>query len=207
MVATPSTKRVRRSKWTKIILGFMVGLLFTVLALWWFEKKSFVIENFDSKGDTAAILEICDKNWYWLVANVEKEDYSLQDPDIIEIRNDTIFMFKHQTPDQNPQNFGKMKIKVLRDGGKLAGFVTYYKMNFFRGKLLFLGVSSDFRGKGYGTVLVNYAVNDMFKNMGLSIVELDTRTNNVRARGLYKKLGFIGTPLEEGFIRYTKYKK
>ena len=196
MVVAP-TKRVkgRWSKWTKIIFGLVVaGALFAGLAFWWYGQKSFIIENFNPKRDTKPILEIFDKNWYWLIEST-REEYSPE------------FMLEHRTPDRNPKNFGKMKIKILRDRGKLAGFITYYKLSVFRGKLLFVGVSSQFRGKGYGTKLVNYAVNDMFNNMGCSIVELITRTDNVRSRGLYKKLGFSETPLEKGFVQYTKYKK
>lgn len=151
------------------------------------------ISDFIYSRDSQDILKVFDKNWYWLVASTRQE-YS---PD---------FMMKNRTPDKDPSNFGSLIIKVLRDNNKFAGFTAYFKKKLYEGFLLYVAVDNDFRGKGYGEMLTNYAVNDLFAS-GCNIVKLVTRTENVKARALYKKVGFEETLVEDGYVYCTKYKK
>ena len=155
--------------------------------------KPYQIVDFDEKRDTQSILKMFDQDWYWLVA-AQRGEYSPE------------FMLKHRTDDRNPANFGNLFIKVLRDKDKTAGFAAYFKKSFYRGFLRFVAVDRAFRGKGYGEKLTRFAVNDLFA-MGVGIVELVTRTDNVKARSLYKKIGFTEDHIEDGFVYYSIRKK
>ena len=115
------------------------------------------IYDFNPTRDTQAIMDIFHQNWYWLLAS---EDSSPS------------FMIKHRTPDTNPMHFGSLHIKVLyveeqpyfakAPKGKLAGFTAYYMETPQQGRLLFLAVGHEFRGKGYGKILAEYAMKQLF---------------------------------------------
>ena len=148
------------------------------------------IVDFQPERDTVPIVKLFDDNWYWLIADATKDEYSPE------------FMLKNRSVDKKPENFGKLTIKVLRERDKFAGFVAYYKKSFYRGFLQFVGVDSAFRGKGYGEKLTRFAVNDLF-SQGVGVVELLTRTDNVKARSLYKKIGFKEVWVDGGFVFYS----
>lgn len=162
----------------------------------WFAYNKFSspvkIIDFDYNRDAKALLKVFDKDWYWLV-EAKRGQY---DPD---------FMLRYRSRDIRPENFGSLDIKVLLEKGIFAGFTAYYKKNFYEGVLLYLSVDGAFRGKGYGERLLNYAVKAMFDS-GCSLVTLVTRLENTRARGLYKKVGFVETFTERDLIHYAKYK-
>ena len=103
---------------------------------------------------------------------------------------------------------GKLGIKAARESGKLAGFVTYWKINFYEGQIQWLVVDSRFRKKGYGRKLLQYAVDDLFAQ-GCQVVELQTRLNNAAGISLYKKVGFVETDRDEkkGLIWFQVKKK
>ncbi|KKP29756.1 MAG: Ribosomal protein S18 alanine N-acetyltransferase [candidate division TM6 bacterium GW2011_GWF2_30_66] len=172
---------------TAISAMLVAGLVYK-----FYSEKS-PITDFVYSRDAESILKIFDKDWYWLVAS-SREEYS---PD---------FMLKNRAYDRDPAHFGKLDIKVLRENNKLAGFTAYFNKKIYEGFLLYVGVDRDFRGEGYGEKLTNYAVEDMFAN-GCNIVKLITRTENIKARSLYKKLGFEETLVDGGYVYYTKYKK
>jgi len=183
----------KRSSLLKYILLVSVFAVSAVGLFFYLTKEKSNIYDFDYARDAKEILDIFDKDWYWLVAHLTPEEYSAD------------FMLKNRAYDQNPANFGKLIIKVAREGDKLAGFTAYFKRRFFEGFLLYLGVVRDFRRKGYGKKLMLYAINDLF-NKGCSVIRLLTRTDNV-ARKLYEKLGFKLYHEEPGFVYYEKYKK
>ncbi|MFC1843060.1 GNAT family N-acetyltransferase [Candidatus Dependentiae bacterium] len=161
--------------------------------VYYFSVEKLPIYDFEYTRDSKPILKMFDKDWYWLVSS-SREEYS---PD---------FTLRYKTPDRNPRNFGKLIIKVLREDNKFAGFTAYYKETFFKGILLYVGVDREFRGKGYGRKLTDYAVKDLFSR-GCTIVWLVTRTDNTKARNLYKKLGFTETKIYDGFVDYEIRKK
>jgi ribosomal protein S18 acetylase RimI-like enzyme len=131
--------------------------------------------NFDSTRDTQAIIKIFEKNKYWLLAN----------PD-----SSPAFMIKHRTYDSNPLHFGSLHIKVLYEKDKLAGFTAYHLGNSPQeGRILFVAVDHDFRGKGYGKILTECAMKELFA-MGVTHIALWTRVENLAAQHIYKGLGF-----------------
>lgn len=142
------------------------------------------IYDFNPARDTQPIMDIFNKNWYWLLAS---EDSS------------PAFMLKNRTHDTNPMHFGSLHIKVLREEDKLAGFTAYFMENSQEGRLLFLAVDHDFRGKGYGKTLAQYAIKQLF-NMGATHIALWTRVSNLPAQRIYKELGFKEIFDENGYV-------
>lgn len=78
-----------------------------------------------------------------------------------------------------------------------------------------LGIRKEYHGFGLGTILVDHAIN-FAKNSGYKIMELGVLSDNIKAQGLYKKMGFTewgrlpeafflddGTPIDE----ITMYRK
>ena len=191
----------RKSNLFKFAVFTAVFSLFIAGLVYFFPlTKSEQIVDFNPERDTKPIVQLFDKNWYWLIAACPSEDSSVRDEYSPE------FMLKHRTMDKNPANFGKLIIKVLREKNRFAGFTAYFKISFYRGFLQFVAVDSAFRGKGYGEKLTRYAIQDFF-NMGIGVVELVTRTNNIKARSLYKKIGFTEDNIEDGFVYYSIRKK
>lgn len=133
------------------------------------------IQDFNEERDTADILKIFDENWYWLV---EGNDY------------DPVAMLKTKTPStREPRYKGQLHIKVLRKDDQFIGFTTYYLRAPGQGQVQFLAVNPEFRGKGYGEQLMNYALQGL-KKLGAQTISLVTRTINYPAQKVYKKTGF-----------------
>lgn len=71
--------------------------------------------------------------------------------------------------------------------------------------LIGLMVDSDFRGNGLGEYLIRKVLNEGGK-MGLKIAKLDVFSDNIPARKLYEKVGFIECgKLKDGFFRKGKF--
>ena len=156
--------------------------------------QPYYIVDFQESRDMQPIVKMFDKDWYWLVAEATKDEYSPE------------FMLKHKTMSKNPLDFGKLTIKVLREKDKTAGFTAYCKKSFYKGFILYVAVDRVFRGKGYGEKLTRYAMKDLF-NMGVGVIELLTRTTNEKARALYEKLGFTVDRIEDRYVYYSLKKK
>jgi ribosomal protein S18 acetylase RimI-like enzyme len=142
------------------------------------------IYDFNPARDTQPIMDIFNQNWYWLLAS----------PD-----SSPAFMIKHRTHDSNPLHFGSLHIKVLREQDRLAGFAAYFMQNPQEGRLLFLAVDQKFRGKGYGKILAEYAMKELFA-MGATHLALWTRVSNLPAQRIYKDLGFKEVFDENGYV-------
>ena len=146
-----------------------------------------VILDYDEARDTAEILDIFKKDWYWLISS---EDYSPE------------FMLKNRAPKMHdPRYYGKLIIKVMYDNNQFVGFTTYYMKNFFIGQILFVAVKQELRGKGYAQKLTKYAIEDLKKH-GATMITLLTRSANTAAQAVYKKLGFNVTFEEDGFVYF-----
>jgi ribosomal protein S18 acetylase RimI-like enzyme len=144
-------------------------------AYYYHTKEQGPIYDFNIATDMQPVLDIFYKDFDWLTAN---KDCS------------PAFMFKNRTYDNNPMHFGSLRIKVLRENDKVAGFTAYHMEGSQQGRLLFLAVDRDFRGKGYGKILAQYALKDLAK-MGAQHFALWTRTDNFPAQKIYKELGFV----------------
>lgn len=104
---------------------------------------------------------------------------------------DIDFVLKTKSPNnREPQYFGKMTIKMLYHQGRPVGFVTYYMETTYQGRILFLGIDKNERGKRYGEKLLKYAFAQL-KKEGAKTVKIFTRTENLPAQKLYTRLGFV----------------
>jgi ribosomal protein S18 acetylase RimI-like enzyme len=165
----------------KIAIGFFIALgIGGGVAYYYVHQKTVTqsaqtISFYEPRRDRQAILDMFYKDLYWLTTN---EDYSAE------------FMIDTRSPNEYAlQYYGKLLIKVMREGDKLIGFTAYYMKNFYEGTVLFLAIDSDSRGKHYGETLIMNAIDEL-KKQGASIISLFTRVNNYRAQKLYERIGF-----------------
>jgi len=163
----------------KIILGIsFLAVLVAGVTYYSFMPRGPIVE-FQYDRDAKDILKLFYDDWYWLFPG---DDYSPE------------YILEHRAPGKEwyQQKYkGKLNIKVLRKKGKIAGFTTYYKKNYYEGVVQFISVSPEFRRQGLATKLTKYAVDQLFK-MGVPKVTLTTRVNNP-ARKIYEGLGFTET--------------
>ena len=172
----------------------IISILFAALCgasfYYYYSPEKGPIYDFNPVTDTQPILDIFDQNRYWLLSNPESSP---------------AFMIKHRTPSEDTRYFGALKIKVLREDGRLAGFITYYKQNPQDYQLLFLAVGHEFRGKHYAHMLAQYAIDDMIR-MGATRIWLCTRVSNHAAQKIYKNLGFTEFFHDpEGYLYFERY--
>lgn len=150
-------------------------------------QDKIVVSAFQEKRDLNSIHNLFKKDWYWLSAR----DYDINILDS---------MIKTGSPNEyEPEYFGKMKFKVIRDEGKFAGFVSYYMKNFYNGTVLFLAVEPELRSKGYGMILLKEAIKDLFA-LGAKKVTLAVRENNTRGRAFYARAGMVEASVDNGFV-------
>ncbi len=180
----------------KILLVFGLVSLFAVPISYYYKNYSGSyscsgIFEYDPKIDRSFILNLFEKNMYWLVAeNVTgfSAEYTL----------DT------KSRSKRPEHQGNLQFYVYRTPEcKPAGFVAFYKENFFKGKILFLAIDESQRRHGYARKLINFAL-DKLQEMGLVYVDIITRTNNIGAQNLYKSVGFHETWRDDGFVKLEK---
>ncbi len=161
----------------KIIIGIsvLIALILGTLSFFLFKTETNKeIRNFDKNKDTEFIQNAFKRDYYWLVENPE---FSLA------------FLIEKMSPNKDPEYFGKLNFKILQKDKTPIGFTTYFKKKFYEGKIQFVYVDPEFRGKGYAKKLTRYAIEDLF-NKGVEIVKLDTRTTNEPAIKVYQGLGF-----------------
>jgi len=183
-------------RWSKKYILLAVVAIVSVAGIFFYvSKEKSQIYDFNYARDSKDILEMFDKDWSWLVADMTPEEYSAD------------FMLRNRTPYQYPDtsHFGKLQIKVLRKDGKVAGFTAYWKENFYKAQILYVAVAREFRRQGIGKKLTKYAVQDLFKQ-NCQVIWLVTRTKNV-ARKLYENLGFKLYKEIPGFVYYELRKK
>lgn len=182
--------KIKKMGWPKIMaIVALIGLI--GVGSWYLYQQSQPAEqilDFDDARDTQDIVNIFNRDMYWLTAS---EDFSPE------------FMLKYRAPTQDVRYLGRLHIKVLCNKEGLIGFVAYYMKSATEGFLLFLAVNPPFRGKGYAERLLNYAFNEL-KGMGASIVRILTRTDNIPAQKLYTRINFTETSRDDGFVYFVK---
>lgn len=181
---------VHMSKRMWVLVGLLAAIVIgggAALVWWGVGAGASTIYDYDEVRDKQQILQTFQRDWYWLV-----EEGSDFDPN---------HMLLTRSPSKNPEFQGVLTIKVLVDDGKTAGFITYYKKSFYEGFIQFLSVSPNFRGKGYGKKLVQYAIDDLF-GQGCTLIRLITRTSNSWARAIYRSMSFQEFQRDAGFVDY-----
>lgn len=148
------------------------------------------IEPFLYARDAEQVISLFQQDYDWLSTREFDRDYIKW------------VLTTHSPNEYEPEYEGTMNIDVLRDNGRVAGFVTYYLRSPFVGNILFLEVGKDFRCKGYGYVLVRHAIAALFAK-NVQIVQLLTRATNLKAQRLYNRVGFTETTRNEGFVYYA----
>ena len=93
---------------------------------------------------------------------------------------------------------------VLRKNHNPIGFVNFF-INDKEGSIDLLGVDKDYQQKGYGLMLIEYALKKL-KELNISEVSLTVNKENEKAQRLYEKLGFIADS-ESDSLRVWLYKK
>jgi ribosomal protein S18 acetylase RimI-like enzyme len=154
--------------------------------------NSAVLYDFNAERDTPQMLEMFESDWYWLFAS-SPEEFSVA------------HSLKYLTPSQYDRRyFGALKIKVMRQRERVLGFVAYYMHNATKGQLLWLDVRPETRGKGYGYMLAQHAVDQMIA-AGAKTIFIWTRTSNIPGQKIYKKLGFKEVYVTEDGYVYFEY--
>lgn len=162
-------KRWRWARWLGVFL-IVSGLVVYVYQ----SRVTYQIKQFEYLRDASLISKSFDKDHHWLTDN-PKFDVSRVAKDLNPSQYSTF-------------NKGKLKIKVLYDHGKPAGYTAYFKESFSKGKILFLWIDPEYRGKGYGNLLLQYAIDQLF-NQGCSNITLITRVSNTWAQKVYTAAG------------------
>ena len=93
---------------------------------------------------------------------------------------------------------GLSEFAVIEDGGKIAGF-SKIDLEKDCGKLDYLIVLEEYRGKGYGKALMDRAM-ARFREKGIRKIELKVVAGN-NAIHLYEKYGF---KINAHILRYTE---
>ena len=79
---------------------------------------------------------------------------------------------------------------VLEIDGRIAGFITTWQDHEAGiGHIPNLALAPEYRGKGYGRRLIEYAL-DHFRRHGLTHAKIETLVQNAVGRHLYKSCGF-----------------
>jgi putative acetyltransferase len=92
------------------------------------------------------------------------------------LNDDDFIFYKNLMP---IEYLPKVDLYTLLSNKKIVGFMGIHEEN-----LEMLFIAGDHRNKGYGKILLNYAI----KN--LSIKRVDVNEQNIQAIGFYKKFGF-----------------
>ena len=172
-------------RWIAIIVA--ISLAISGGGIFYYHTTKCNLYDYDPVNDRTTLMKLFKNHTYWLTTN---DDYNVE------------HMFDTKSPnDYQPEYTGKLTVKVARVQGKPVGFVAYYKRKFYQGDILFLVVDEAYRGKGYATKLLKYAINDLFKHHAL-VVRLVTRTNNYSAMKLYERVGMKETSRTNGFIYF-----
>lgn len=177
-----------------IVRTVFVGLALCIIGLgYWYTHHSAQtcegIALYNPTRDKQFLLKLFSDNWYWLVPH--GLSFSAEK------------FLDRGTKKSAGETEEDSKIFVYCVQNKPVGFVAYHKELFYKGRLRFIAIDKDHRGRGYSEKLMNFAMDDM-KNMGLRLVQLVTRTNNEPAKKLYNKLGFYDFWHDDQYVRFEK---
>jgi ribosomal-protein-alanine N-acetyltransferase len=77
---------------------------------------------------------------------------------------------------------------VVDDGGRITGYIVY-SVSGGKGSIVSIAVLPDYRRRGIGQMLVDYAVDDLRKKV--QYLELQVSVSNFAAINFYKKNNFV----------------
>jgi len=174
----------------KIVVA--LGLMGAIGAGTWFYawQQPRLIYDVNIDRDMQPILDIFAADSYWLDAGYD------------ETQDKYRRMLKYGYVNDNPMYPNRLKFKILRDKGEFIGFTAYYKTAPTVGKILFVAVRGDRRGKRYGQVLMDTAIAEL-KKLGANRIELVTRVSNTAAHKLYTRMGFQETGRDDEYVSFA----
>lgn len=124
-----------------------------------------IIKDFDLNRDKQAVKDMFIFDWDQLCAgNMHDYTKSLVD-DLLE--------------------YMQGNCKVLYQGNQLVGFIEYFIKSDNRAHVDALAVHTDYRGKGFGVLLLQYALDDI-ASWGVDYVTIDVILSNDIAHSLYE---------------------
>lgn len=167
---------------------FIVSAGLITSGIYFYQQPQNSIYEFNDQRDYIDLKRVIEENWYWLLPS---DDYDID------------YMIKNKAP-KDPRFFGKLKFAVMRKDTNFVGFVGYFKENFYVGRILFLAVGKDFRGKGYAQKLLQHGIEQLKKENARRVV-LTTRTDNIPAQKLYIKTGFKETDRDDQYVNYELF--
>ena len=147
------------------------------------------VQDYDPARDKQQIIDLFNTDYYWLTVNT---DYDLDH--MLDTHSPNLYETRY---------FGTMPIKVIREDRQVVAWCAYYMRSMYEGKFLFMSVHPDYRKKGFGRKLTQFAECDLARQ-GAYKMTLATRTSNKAARIAYDRMGFILTGESDGFVHYEK---
>lgn len=95
----------------------------------------------------------------------------------------------YETWVENSANGFADQVLVAVDGTLPVGYITCH-LEGDQGKIGLLGVSAAAQGKGFGTMLIDSAL-EWFRQQGVSKTTVVTQGRNIRAQRVYQRRGFM----------------
>lgn len=162
------------------LLVAMVGISAIVVYQYWpYQKQEgyYVYEFNDDERDIRDVEKTFQDDFYWLTT---RDSYDVR-----------AMLTRRTSEYSDPAVNDNMSIYIMRDvlTDAFIGFVTFFRLSFYKGQILFVSVNKAFQGKGYGQKLTEFAL-DQMKKMGMLKATLFTRLDNTKARKLYERVGF-----------------
>lgn len=87
---------------------------------------------------------------------------------------------------------------VAQQDNIVVGYIIFWIRYEDEGHIISIAVDKNYRRKGVGEELVNYAV-DIFKKCNVKEIKLEVRVGNAGARKFYTELGFKEKKIFEGY--------
>lgn len=174
-----------------IIAFFVIGFIKRDVFQGVSHRDIITYSEYDVKRDHASLDELVMKNAFWLFhGNVDESKLAIYN----NMREKT-----HSSDDFDVLEKVPYYTLVARKENKVVGFITYYISSFkdFQthetkriGRIHLLCVDSDCRRGGMGIHLVKEAI-EFFKKEHCFRAYLVTRPENIKAKSLYYKVGFV----------------
>jgi ribosomal protein S18 acetylase RimI-like enzyme len=166
----------KRGAFLMVAIG--IGSIITYQYIPCQQKQDYYVYEFnDDERDIRDVEQTFKDDFYWLTT---RDSYDVR-----------AMLTRRTSEFCDPAINNNMSIYIMRDKATDAfvGFVTFFRLSFYKGQILFVSVNKAFQGKGYGQKLTEFALERM-KKMGMIKATLFTRLNNTKARKLYERVGF-----------------
>lgn len=172
------------------LLAIGTLLLSAAVGIYFYFARTQVV-SFYYEHDADAVRELIKKDWELLFSH----DNDLRPEDIEE-------MMKYGVLEKRGgRSSAPAIIKVILADGAARSAIVYYRQRQARGYIQFLVTDANYRGRGYGRMLMNYAIKDLFRQ-GVSFIHMSTRLDDSIARKLYESLGFKEQMRDGNYIEY-----